>query len=206
MGLTTTELADKLCLSKGRISQLVKSGKLIEGHDFTGSGRQRRFNLNNCIDTLRHTLDVSQAVANGAKTTAQIDAIASGPRKTSTQMPQDEDLPKQATARLNEIRVKRAELDLRRSLREEQVEEGRWVDVDEVRRATQKLIGQEVAETEAWLKDAARLIADKNGLNFKEVRADLRASWRKQRGDRADALKKAAADAEMSEREQQGNF
>lgn len=171
MGITTTELATELGLSKGRISQLVSSGKLAEGHDFTGAGRGRRFNLNNCIDTLRLTLDVSQAVSNGAKTTERLEAGAGQAAATAPSVADTSDLPKQATARLNEIKVKRAELDLRRSLREEQVEEGRWVDVDEVRRATQKLIGQEVAETEAWLKDAARLIADKNGLNFKEVRA-----------------------------------
>ena len=64
--LTATQLAKKLDVTRGRISQYVSAGKL-DGC-FSGSGRQRRFDLDKVKAALQHRLDPGQMMGNGAVT------------------------------------------------------------------------------------------------------------------------------------------
>ncbi len=72
-GIRASELAGKLGLSRGRISQLVRDG-VFDGC-FRGSGRDRRFDLDKCAAAY-HKLDPGQRLGNGAKTQKAIARIA----------------------------------------------------------------------------------------------------------------------------------
>ena len=74
--VTASALAIKLGVSRGRISQFVREGKLAEC--FTGVGRNRRFDLEKSACALGHRLDAGQLMGNGAGTRAALDAIAAG--------------------------------------------------------------------------------------------------------------------------------
>ena len=66
--LRASELADRLSLSRGRISQLVSEGK-FEGC-YEGKGRNRRFDLAKCVTCLERGLDFGQVHGNGAEAAA----------------------------------------------------------------------------------------------------------------------------------------
>lgn len=200
MGITATQLADKMGLTKGRISQLVKSG-VFDGC-FQGDGRQRRYELDACIEAYRGGTDVRQSSGNSAKTHAKLDAISGDGAKQPQKVQQPEEgTSASANKRLNEARAQRAEIIARREAREELEAEGLYVLASEVARVTEKLLSNELSQTESLLKDMARLVADKNGLPFKEVRRDMLDLWREHRNGRADDLGGQAEGAELTERE-----
>ena len=75
---------------------------------------------------------------------------------------------------------------------------------DEVARQVRRQIAREIAEVESFLRDAARRIADRHGLDFRTIRAELRDQWRSHRGTRAGAAATMAeaagpSDAELDE-------
>lgn len=208
MGITATQLADEMGLTKGRISQLVKNG-VFDGC-FQGDGRKRRYDLGACIEAYRVGTDIRQSSGNSAKTHAKLDAISSGGAKQRTKQtakqaekpkPAEEGTSAAANKRLTEARARQAEIRARREAREELEAEGLYVLASEVTRVTEKLLSNELSQTESVLKDMARLIADKNGLPFKEVRRDMFDLWREHRNGRADDLAEQAEDAELTERE-----
>lgn len=187
MALTGSELARKLGVSKGRISQYVSSGKL-DGC-FEGEGRQRRFDLERCAAALGKRLDQGQMMGNGASTRAALEKIGAdrvGPRKElpagATKLPEGDD------GRYQLARTLKAEEEARRLRRQNAEDEGAFVLASEVRLQVQRQIGQEVAEFESVMRDAARTIADEFGVDFKSVKAVLIGAWRAHRKHRAEKI------------------
>ena len=198
-GLTTTQLAERLDLTKGRISQLVKSGQL-DGC-YHGEGRNRRFDLAKAAEKLKRNLDPGQMLGNGAKTKKQIDAArneapADRPAPSGASVLPDTDLSRYELAR-----IQSAEEDVRRKRRESAAAEGTMVLVSEVQHQIGRLMSQEIAEFEAVMREASIVLADTYGLEARAIRQVLIEEWRKHRAARRDALQDEAQGAKLSDAE-----
>lgn len=202
--LTTTELAQRLTVSKGRVSQWVSEGKL-DGC-YQGDGRSRRFDLEKCATALGRVLDKGQMLGNGVQTRKAIRQI-----KAEAELPiapvapdrtrRDGRLDDADPDRLELAKIATAEENLRRLRRDNELVEGHYVLAEEAQRQMTRLIAQEIAEIETVLRDAARVVADKLGVEFKVVRQLLVVTWREHRAGRVAVLTEAAEAAEMTEAE-----
>lgn len=201
--LNATELAARLDVSKARISQYVSEGKL-DGC-FSGDGRSRRFDLDKVQAALGKALHPGQMLGNGAATrralrdlvdddAAPMPAPPKPPKSGSALDPRDPD-------RYELARILNAEEDARRKRRDNERDEGRWVMAEEVQRQTARAMAQEVAQFETVLRDAARAVADRFGLDFREVRKVLMDQWRDHRGSRSALLVEGADAAAMTDTE-----
>lgn len=208
--MRASELADALGLSKGRISQLVAGGTL-EGC-FSGDGRDRVFDLEKCAKALNKRLDPGQMLGNGAETKRRLRELerASAPGfdlplaplltpRPAPKPPSDgAELGKEDPDRYELARTAKAEQELRGLMLKNGREEGLYVLSSEVTREVARAIAQEVREVETFIGDAARALADKMGVDFKEARQILRDGWRAHRGNRAAVLSEQAETAEMT--------
>jgi len=208
--LTTTELAQRLTVSKGRVSQWVSEGKLTGCYQ--GDGRSRRFDLEKCAAALGRVLDKGQMLGNGAETRRAIrqvkaDAGQSTP-SAATQPDQRRDglLDRGDPDRLELAKIATAEENLRRIRRDNELAEGHYILAEEAERQMARLLSQEVAEVETVLRDAARKVADKLGVEFKAVRALLTETWRAHREGRSTALQSEADDAGLTEAEKSADI
>lgn len=202
--LSTTHLAQRLNLSKGRISQYVAAGKL-EGC-YEGSGRDRVFDLAKVAEALGRKLDIGQMTGNGLKTRRALRGIEgqAEPRpspETQDAPRRDGPLPLTDPDRLELAKIATAEENLRRIRRDNEAAEGHFVLASEVERQVARTLAQEIAEVETVLRDGARAIADQLGVDFKAARKVLIDHWRAHRKARTVALEAEAAGAEMTEAE-----
>jgi transcriptional regulator with XRE-family HTH domain len=208
MGLTTTELAGKLNLTKGRISQLVKAGKL-DGC-FEGAGRNRRFDLVASAKALNLRLDHGQMMGNGAATRQrlrEIEATASSDAAPDEEAPQESrPLKNSDPARYELAKTQKAEEEARRLRRQNALEEGTMVLADQVATATARALTAELSQFENVLRLGARAIADKLGVDFKTARQILTDTWRDHRSARSQVLADAAEAATLSPEEKDVDF
>lgn len=204
--LNATQLAERLGVSKARVSQYVSRG-MLDGC-FTGEGRQRRFDLAKAATALGRRLDPGQMLGNGAQTREALKTIQSGkkatpqatpPRSPAQQM--DRELKGSDPDRYEMARIQSAEEDARRKRRDNERDEGRWVLADEVERQVARMVGQEVAEFESVMRDGARRVADRMGVDFKTCRQLLVEVWREHREKRAEAMVETAVAAQSTEAE-----
>jgi len=202
--LTTTELAQHLTVTKGRVSQWVSEGKLAGC--YTGDGRARRFDLEKCAAALGRGLDKGQMLGNGSQTRkairqiraeAELPIVPASPERVRRDGRLDDADPD----RLELAKIATAEENLRRIRRDNELAEGHYVLADEAQRQMTRLIAQEIAEIETVLRDAARAVADKLGVDFKVVRQQLVATWREHRAGRVAVLADVAGQADMTEAE-----
>ena len=211
MGLRAAEVADKLGVTPGRISQLVSQGKL-DGC-YTGEGRDRRFDLERVADALNKRLDPGQMMGNGratkrriaevAKVSGQVEADA-GAEDAGDDSPTKKDgrpLSPEDPDRYELAKIVQAEENARRLRRQNAVEEGRFVLASEVSRNVARAIAKEVAEVESYIRDAARRVADEMGVDFRTARKLMVDVWRAHRGTRAEAAAEAAQAARMTDEE-----
>ena len=103
-------------------------------------------------------------------------------------------------------RIQKTEEEARKLRRQNAEAEGTVVLASEVQLQTARLIGQEIAEFENVLREAARRVADEMGVDFKAVRQILVAAWRAHRARRAEHLDDAAGVAEMTPLELAGDI
>lgn len=201
-GVKAAALARALNISRQRVSQLVAEGKL-EG-SYSGSGRDRRFDPVIAAKLLDIRLDAGQVMGNGAAAagTRRELLMSGGNRETVTRRPvasavhpdaEDDD-----AARYQRARAEQAEIDTLLKRRRLAEEEGRWVRVSEVERATRTALAGELAQIEAMLRDAARRLADEMGVDYRAAKAVLVAEWRRHRAARRDDLA-AQAEAEAED-------
>lgn len=204
--LPAKELAVVLGVSRGRVSQYVSEGKL--SGCFHGDGRARRFDLVKVAAALGKKLDAGQMLGNGAGTkralaTLKDEAadelpVASAskrhPAGASQLTPNDPD-------RYELARIVKAEEDARKAQRENRLAEGRYVLSSEVERQVARAIGQEIGEFENVMREGARRVADKLGVDFLVVRQLLTQAWRDHRATRTAALQGNAEGAELSDAE-----
>lgn len=214
--LNSTDLAKALQVSPGRVSQYVSEGKL-EGC-YTGAGKARRFDLGRVAVALGRQLHPGQMMGNGAETRKALNALkigqpavddgedvgrlASGPVKPAAQ--RDGGLLVSTDPDRYELaRTQKAEEEARRLRRMNAEAEGTYVLAAEVERQVARLIAQEIAEVEAVLRDGARRVADKLGVDFKAVRQIMVEQWRMHRATRSDVLADVAQAAVPSDAEQE---
>lgn len=200
--LSTTDLAAALDLSKGRISQYVSEGKL-EGC-YQGDGRSRRFDLNRVKEALGRNLDPAQMLGNGMKTRRILRKPETESRAIGGEIPKDRRDGKLAdgdsdSAELANLAIKQETL--RKMRRDNAVIEGQFVLASDVERQVTLVIAQEVAEFEQVLRDGARAIADKLGVEFKAARKILTDLWREHRNGRLAVLDMQAEEAALSDAE-----
>lgn len=210
--LNSTALAQQLSVTKARISQYVAEGKLTGC--YVGDGRARRFDLDAVLAALGKKLDKGQMMGNGAGTRRVMAALK------ARELGEDEDpAPEMPKAKARPTQVEGAELDpqdpdryelartlkveqeARRLLRNNAVEEGTLLLASEVSRQTARLVAQEVAQFENVLREGARSVADRLGVDYKTVRQILLVTWRDHRANRADALDSDATSAERTQAE-----
>ena len=207
--LSTTDLAKTLQVSTGRVSQYVSEGKL-DGC-FTGSGRQRRFDLAKAADALGRKLDQGQMLGNGSKTKAAIKTVRGGDDTGADHAP----TPKQRTdgpLRPNDpdlyelARTQKVTEEARRARRQNELDEGSFVLASEAARQTARIVAQEIAGFETMLREAARKIADQQGVDYKMTRKILLDTWRGHRTVRSEALAEEADAAPMTDAERAADF
>lgn len=202
--LNATELAARLNLSKGRISQLVSEGRLAGC--FSGDGRSRRYDPEMVAQKLKGSLDQGQALGNGAKTSAAIsEMLATDPadRPVAKGQPKSSDgaLPEDDNDGYRLARQQKLSEEVRRIRRQNELDEGTMVLVSEVERQVAKVLRQEIAQVEEALRTGARAVADKLGVDFREVRQILLQVWRAQRQARSEVLDEMAGAAVPTEAE-----
>lgn len=200
-GLNATELAKKLNVSKARISQYVSSGKL-EGC-YQGEGRSRIFYPAKVAQALGKQLDLAQMTANGLSTRRALREIADddagAPQSRSTRS--DAELQQSDPDRLELATIQIKEEEARRRRRENAREEGLWVLSEEVQRSSARALATEIGQFETVLRDASRAVADRMGVDYREVRKILMDHWRAHRARRAAQLAQAADEATMTDAE-----
>lgn len=204
--LSATELAAQLGVSKARVSQYVAQGTLDGCYE--GEGRSRRFDPDRVRAVLQRKLDPGQMLGNGAKTKQALKAMPSesvirsivgAPAAPSG--PTDGGLSPLDLDRYELARIQGAEEDARRKRRDNQRDEGRWVLATEVERQVARVVAQEVAEFEMVLREGARTVADRLGVDFKAVRQIMIEQWREHRRRRAAVLDEEAGSTEMTDDE-----
>lgn len=205
--LSASELAAQLGVTKGRISQLVSSGAL--NGCWHGEGRARRFDLDKCALQLNRKLDKAQMLGNGAQTKARLSKIITdqdGNREPRTVAPDrskhDGLLPDRDADRYELARTQKAEEEVRKLRRDNEMASGTLVKASEVEHQVARLMAQEIAEFETVLRDGARRIADKLGVDFKVARQLLTETWRDHRAGRSTVVAEASAAAVMNEAEE----
>lgn len=199
--MNATQLANALGLSKGRISQLVRDGKL-DGC-YTGEGRARRFELRKAAEAMGKRLDPGQRLGNGAATEEARQAILAGEAGPAEPEPPRDggELAKGDDDRYKLARTLKAEEEARRMRRQNAEDEGRFVLAEAAGREARRLMAAEIAGFETVIRDGARSVADRLGVDFKEVRAILRDIWRTHRAGRAEELAAEAPTAAPTEDE-----
>jgi hypothetical protein len=219
--INATTLADKLGVTPGRVSQYVAEGKLAGC--YTGTGRQRRFDLAACADALGKRLDQGQMMGNGAETRRAIGSIRSGTpsltgfqaeqRQKSRQSADGEATPDaRGGAGASELspsdpdryelaRTQKAQEEARRLRRMNAEAEGRYVLASEVELQMRRVLAQEMAEVESLLRDGARKIADAMKVDYKGVRKILIDAWRDHRSARSAVLADQSQAAQLSDAE-----
>lgn len=199
--VTSSGLADRLGVSRGRISQYVAEGKLAGC--YTGDGRARRFDLGKCAAALDRKLDLGQRMGNGAETAGAIRNLPldqPAPRSTEanpfpTRADPEADRYQKARADIAEVKAVKERLALAES-------EGRYVLASEVELNMRRVLAAEIAEIESVLRTAAQKVAAEMFIDARSVRAILLGAWREHRANRADAAAERAVTAQFSEAEQ----
>jgi len=200
--LNATELANKLDLSKARISQYVSSGKL-EGC-YVGEGRARRFDPAKVATALGKRLDLGQMTGNGLSTRKALRELSDDDETPPAPQPKrqtDGVLPPTDPDRLELATIQIKEEEARRRRRENARDEGFWVLAEEVQRHTARALAQEVSQFDTVLRDGSRAVADALGVDFREVRKVMMDQWRTHRARRAAQLAQQAGEATMTETE-----
>jgi len=207
--MNATELAAVLSVTRARISQYVSEGKLAGC--YTGEGRARRFDLAKVGVALGRNLDQGQMMGNGADTRRALSAIradmptpaAPPAREAEDPRPRRErgELSSNDPDRYELARTQKVEEEARRLRKQNAHEEGIFVLASEVERQVAATLAQEIAEVETVLREGARRIADRMGVDYKTARQHLVDTWRAHRAGRTEALTATAATATPTDAE-----
>lgn len=208
--LTGAELARTLGVSRPRVSQYVSEGKL-DGC-FNGEGRARRFDLAAVTKALGSRLDSAQMLGNGADTRRALVGLReqgdddAKPNVKPRRQAAESELLANDPDRYELARTQKAEEEARKLRRQNAEAEGLFLLAAETERQIAKQIAQEVAGFETTLRDGARTVADRLGVDFKTVRQILIETWRAHREGRAGVLVEQAAQADMSDIETEADI
>lgn len=219
--IRAAEVARQFGVTRGRVSQWVSEGKL-DGC-FQGGGTARRFDLAKCAAALGKKLEPGQMMGNGAETRKRISSLlnlqpadndgddaAADPvptaRPSQSRGSGASELGREDPDRYELARIQKAEEEARRLRRQNAQEEGTFVLASEVARDVARRMAQEIAEVDTVLREAARRIADRMGVDYKAVRLVLMETWREHRATRSEALAADAGQATMAAAERAGDI
>jgi ABC-type transporter Mla MlaB component len=207
--VNAADLAKSLNLSKGRISQLAKEGRL-DGC-YIGDGRSRRYDPQKVALKLRGSLDQAQMLGNGAPTRLAIGQILSLDAETPAVAPKpvpktDGALPPEDADSYEMRRKAKLAEEVRRLRRQNELDEGTLVLAGEVERQVARVLRQELAEIEEVLRTGARSVADKLGVDFRAVRQIMIDTWRAKRQDRSAVLATQAEAGQMTDAERDADI
>ncbi|PKP67930.1 MAG: hypothetical protein CVT83_07585, partial [Alphaproteobacteria bacterium HGW-Alphaproteobacteria-5] len=157
-------------LSRARISQYVSEGKL-DGC-YSGEGRARRFDPGAVAKALGRRLDVAQMLGNGAETKRALATLQERGQDTPAPAPKSRqidggELVEKDPDRYELARTQKTEEEARKLRRLNAEAEGTFLLASEVERQIARQMAQEIAEFETVLRDGARRVADKLGVDFK---------------------------------------
>ncbi|SFC09681.1 hypothetical protein [Salipiger profundus] len=204
--MNTTQLANELGISKGRVSQWVSEGKL-DGC-YTGDGRARRFDVEKVRAALQHRLDPGQLLGNGADTRRRLreDEARPDADAPAAPAPRDGELRRSDPDRYELARTQKAEEEARRLRRQNMLDEESLVLADKAGREAARALSRELAQIEDLLRRSARAMADELGVDFKAARKILLDLWREHRARRAEALGEVAEGATLDDEERDADF
>jgi len=211
VGLSASDLAKQLGVSKGRVSQYVAAGRL-DGC-FDGDGRARRFYLDRVAVALGRRLDRGQMLGNGSATKAALKKITDdsddeddSPAPAAPHPAGAERLKSTDPSAYDMARTQIAIEDARKRRRDNAMAEGQFVLAEEVSRQVSRAIGQEIREFESVLRDGARKIADDLGVDFLKARQLLVEVFRAHRATRSAVLADATNDLSLTDAEKAANI
>ncbi|APX21715.1 MAG: hypothetical protein CML50_00710 [Rhodobacteraceae bacterium] len=204
--MNTTQLANELGISKGRVSQWVSEGKL-DGC-YTGDGRARRFDVEKVRAALQHRLDPGQLLGNGADTRRRLREDEARPDADAPAAPgpREGELRRSDPDRYELARTQKAEEEARRLRRQNMLDEESLVLADKAGREAARALSRELAQIEDLLRRSARAMADELGVDFKAARKILLDLWREHRARRAEALGEVAEGATLDGEERDADF
>lgn len=182
---------------KGRkpsaLSNWIADGK-ITAAALVGSGVRARIWVEQAERDLARSLDPSQQIAQERPISLTAPAASgeawaapvAAPQSSLPVQAEDEDLRRRRRADA-ETAEHNAEF---ARLRNEK-EAGRWVVAAEAQKAFARKLSEFTGEVETWAtQKLARELADRHGLDWRKISADVRAAWRTFRGEEADAAER----------------
>ncbi|MGR3599181.1 MAG: hypothetical protein ACU0FH_02075 [Heliomarina sp.] len=158
------------------------------------------------MEALNRKLDPGQMLGNGAGTKKRIVEIADDEDDGAPKVRPSDELPLRDPDRYELARIQKVEEEARKLRRANAEAEGSMVLTAAVHRQVAKQIGQEIAEFETVLREAARKVADRLGVDYRSARQIMIETWRDHRGTRQVVLEDQAEAAELSEEEAEANF
>lgn len=153
-------------VTAARVSQWISEGKL-HGPALVGEGNRARINLEAANEQLG-ALDPNQVAAQQAATKSTLPPMTDDQR------------------RIVAAKAEQAEIDLRKSKRQELEQAGVYCRTEDMRRIWARELGELVTGIDGWLTDLATAIARDTKSDQKQVMVTLRKEWRAFRQRRAD--------------------
>lgn len=186
--ITKGEFAKLKGRAPSAISNWIADGRITPAA-LVGSGVRARIWVEQAERDLARNLDPSQQIAQDrpvSMTAPAGGAGAAAPDASPAPLPapaEDEDLRRRRRA---DAESAEHQAELLRMKRER--EAGRWVEAADAQKRFSTELVKFVTEVETWAaQKLARALAEKHGLDWRTVSADVRASWREFRGEKADA-------------------
>lgn len=195
--LSKGEFAERINVTPGRVSQLIKEGK-IRPSSLEGEGRRARVIVKAAMADLERNLDPAQRFGSNGMSTrigaspAQPDALpanegevavlqrpASQPSNPNPNPnPGPPSLLDNTAEQIGREKLRQAQMATRRMEREEALEEGRYVLADEARAAIASASSKVLATFESGLSDMADAIAAAHGLPPRDALHTLTKAFR----------------------------
>lgn len=183
--ITKGEFAKLKGRAPSAISNWIADGR-ITAAALVGSGVRARIWVEQAERDLARNLDPSQQIAQDRPVSMTAPAGGGAPEAPAAPLPapaEDEDLRRRRRA---DAESAEHQAELLRMKRER--EAGRWVEAADAQKRFSAELVKFVTEVETWAaQKLARTLAEKHGLDWRTLSADVRASWREFRGEKADA-------------------
>ncbi|MFG1262350.1 hypothetical protein [Xanthobacter aminoxidans] len=187
--ITKGEFAKLKGRAPSAISNWIADGR-ITAAALVGSGVRARIWVEQAERDLARNLDPSQQIAQDRPVSMAAPAGSVAPEAPAAPLPapaEDEDLRRRRRA---DAESAEHQAELLRMKRER--EAGRWVEAADAQKRFSAELVKFVTEVETWAaQKLARTLAEKHGLDWRTLSADVRASWREFRGEKADAAEAA---------------
>jgi hypothetical protein len=178
------DFAGLVGVSAGRVSQLIKDGRLAGA--LVGEGRGARIDVAKAMALLDVGLDISQRIGLNGK--ARI--VKAGSDAPPPEMPR----PNTVDDELKREALVQRQAETRRVLRDEAERAGELVSAREARLATDKAVVKMVAAVDQMLVEAAAAMSAEWHMPKREALHLLRRIWREQRLKQSGEMAADAAD------------